>query len=1011
MSQGKKSIARSSLIYSLLVVLLLGVSAEVCWISQIYREHKRDVKEAEQKYLVHQEAVLKAKVDTVIQYLNHLQADAPTRLKRALRCRVAHSHKPKDAPFLIGQLFVIDMAKNEWQVRCDAVAAHKLPDLIKEFSRQKLRDDDFLFPNLSFLSSDQVCCLRADGSILRGAVGSLQELESQLQDEARAYISSVRFGEDGYIYAFRYDGHFLCHVMECIVGTNQLGTSDANGVKIFQELIKLAKNNGGFLEYLWNKPSSGKNEKKLAFVRGFEPWQWVIGTGVYLEDLNQVVASHRAAHERRVYANLSQIVILMGLAMIVTLAISSRMSSAVRREFEFFDSFFHRAANERTAIDIDKLEFVEFQRLGRAANDTISQLQKTGEALTKSEERLRTTLEATEDGLWELNFGQRADYLSERIATMVGYEPERCQEGLAFLDDIIHPEDELQWRRALAQMEKKAHDDFVVQFRLGGKDGTWHYILARGKCVERDDEGKPVRALGTHTDVTDRVIADKRLALTQYVVDHSADAVYMLGKDKHFRYINDTALSSLGYSADEFTGMTLSDIHTEDDRDIWQASYEEVKESGRATFVSNHRRKDGSVFPVEVMASHISYRGEDYCVAFVRDITKRRQLEGQLRQSQKMEAIGRLAGGIAHDFNNQLTVILGFCSVLEIDKGVSGNNLELVKEIQGAASRSAQLTKQLLAFSRKQVLKPEVLPVNDVLSNLEKTLRRIIGEDVELSIDLPKDNLPVKVDRSQFEQAIMNLCLNARDAMPEGGQLNIDVNMVELKDKQLPRSEEKISGSFVSLAISDTGSGMDEQTLTSIFEPFFTTKAMGKGTGLGLAMVYGFVRQSGGHVDIESELGSGSCFWIYLPEAQEDFSQKNIEEEPLIEGPHEECTILVVEDERAVRHLTATILKRAGYKIIEAADAFEALKLSDSHDEKIDLLLTDVVMPGQCGPELAKLMNEKRPETKVLYMTGYIDRAAASLDISDERVNLITKPFTPQGLREAVVEAMANSTS
>ena len=1017
MAKAPRSIARSSLVNSLLVILLLGVSAEVCWIAFIYGAYQKELGEATKSHVVRQEAIIKDKVDSVVDYLDQYRALGPRRLEKSLEYIVRSTCATvTDVKTLVkltgniplGHLFVFDLTTDKWLLEPKTSDSEK-GALASAFKKEGVDLKKGLF--LSYEGKTQsMRCFVQESSLsgnLIGSLGSVEELRPILQQEAEDYINSIRFGKDGYIHAFRYDGLYLCHIDKDIVGANKIDVTDPNGVKIVQELLRLAKSGGGYLRYYWKKPSIGKDVEKLAYARAFEPWQWVISTGVYMDDLRKVSESKKAELRRKVFANIGHIVILIGLAMIVTLYISSRFAQDVRKEFDMFESFFHRAAVKSEHVDESGLRFGEFKSLAKAVNRTIDKLNEANEALKVSEERLRTTLDATADGLWEFNYGTRPDFLSPRMATMVGYEVSKCEEGMSFITENIHPDDEILWRKAMAKLERDGNDELSVQFRLGAKDGTWHHILSRGKCVARDDEGKPLRTVGTHTDVTERVKAEEKHALTQYVVDKSYDIVYMLDDGRKFRYVNDRALEALGYSLDDFSQMSLANIHVEEDEELWQAAWTDVEEKGHFTFTSTLKRKDGKVIPVEVMASHVRFGGVGYCFAFARDITQRRHLEGQLRQSQKMEAVGRLAGGVAHDFNNQLTVILGFCSVLEMDESIDGHTLELVKEIEGAARRSAQLTGQLLAFSRKQVLKPAVLQVNDVVTNLKKTLHRLIGEDVSLKIDLTDDATKVKVDGSQMEQAIINLCLNARDAMPDGGQLTIETGYSFFNDKVLP-SGDTASGPYVTLAISDTGSGMDEVTLNSIFEPFFTTKEMGKGTGLGLAMVYGFVRQSGGHIDIESELGSGSCFWIYLPLVEEAEQSRTIQEEKELDTPKGETTILVVEDERAVRHLTATILKKAGYRVIEASGPVEAMEISDEFGGKIDLLLTDVVMPGQCGPELAKQLVEKRPVTKVLYMTGYIDRAAASLDIDDSSIKLVTKPFTPKDLRIAVIDALAS---
>ncbi len=382
------------------------------------------------------------------------------------------------------------------------------------------------------------------------------------------------------------------------------------------------------------------------------------------------------------------------------------------------------------------------------------------------------------------------------------------------------------------------------------------------------------------------------------------------------------------------------------------------------------------------------------CMAL--DITDRKELEERFRQSQKMEAVGRLAGGIAHDFNNLLMVIQGYADLLA-ERLPGGDPLRRnAEQIQMASQRAASLTQQLLAFSRKQILAPKVLNVHTVVADMEKILRRLIGEDIQLETNSQKDLGLVKADRSQIEQVILNLAVNARDAMPGGGRITIETANVEL-DASFTRVPQVLApGRYVMLAVTDSGSGMDAETQAHIFEPFFTTKEKGKGTGLGLATVYGIVKQSGGYVWVYSEPGHGATFKIYLPRIEEEGSgcaaREPSETRSLPRGSSE--LVLLVEDEKGVRELAREYLETSGYRVIEAQDGHTALELATTHAGSIDVLFTDVVMPGIGGRELAERVAQIRPGIKILYMTGYTDRAIVHHGILETDAVLLQKPFT-----------------
>jgi len=379
--------------------------------------------------------------------------------------------------------------------------------------------------------------------------------------------------------------------------------------------------------------------------------------------------------------------------------------------------------------------------------------------------------------------------------------------------------------------------------------------------------------------------------------------------------------------------------------------------------------------------------------------------EEQLRQSQKMEAIGQLAGGIAHDFNNLLTAITGYSDLTLRKLQPADPLIRNVEEIRRAGERASSLTRQLLAFSRKQVLQPIVLNLNVVIAGLENMLQRVIGEDIELRTELDAQLGSVKADPGQIEQVILNLAVNARDAMPQGGKLTIETQSVYLEKEYAKQHISVSPGPYVILAVTDTGTGMDEETQRRIFEPFFTTKEVGKGTGLGLSTAYGIVKQSGGNIWVYSEVGHGTTFKVYLPrigEVAEEYEPTVMTSER-VEGTE---TILVAEDEEMVRKLAVQVLELYGYQVLEAANGGAALLICERHEGPIDLLITDVIMPEMSGRELADRLSQVRPDMKVLYMSGYANGAIGHRGVLEEDARFIQKPFTPDSLAHKVREVL-----
>ncbi len=415
-------------------------------------------------------------------------------------------------------------------------------------------------------------------------------------------------------------------------------------------------------------------------------------------------------------------------------------------------------------------------------------------------------------------------------------------------------------------------------------------------------------------------------------------------------------------------------------------------------------RKDGSAFPIDLAVTEFQIENQRYFVGIVRDISGQKKLETQLRQSQKMEAFGQLAGGVAHDFNNLLTVISGYCDLLLVKLRSDDPKTKMVDQVRRAGQRATALTRQLLAFSRQQVLEPRVLDLNVIVTDIEKMLRRLIGEDVQFTTVLSPALSLVKVDAGQIEQVILNLAVNARDAMPLGGKLTIETGDVELDESFAKTHPEARTGRYVGMAISDTGCGMAPEVTARVFEPFYTTKGVGQGTGLGLAVVHGIVKQSGGHIGVYSEAGVGTTFRIYLPIAQQPaLALPGNGPEPPSSGSE---TILLVEDEDNVRELATLVLEQCGYTVMTAPEGLAALQLMATCREKIDLLLTDVVMPQMGGRILAETLQAQFPELRVLFMSGYTDDAVVRHGVLQANTNFLQKPFTPSSLANKVREVL-----
>jgi two-component system cell cycle sensor histidine kinase/response regulator CckA len=511
------------------------------------------------------------------------------------------------------------------------------------------------------------------------------------------------------------------------------------------------------------------------------------------------------------------------------------------------------------------------------------------------------------------------------------------------------------------------------------------------------------RRVAARTLELEEAVEQLRAAEQRYrrLAENAPDIIfrYEVEPNAGFTFMSPLVQPITGYAPEEFyadSDLGFRIVHPDD-----RASLDAVlRGESPASRVSALRlmHKNGTVVWIEQHHSLVHHRDGGIaaieCIA--RDVSDRKLLEEQFRQAQKMEAVGRLAGGIAHDFNNLLTVINGYSSLALEELDSADPLYTSIGEVNKAGERAAGLTRQLLAFSRRQVLTVQVLDLNSVVADVDRMLRRVLGEDIQYGTAPAPALHSVRADRGQIEQVIMNLAVNARDAMPDGGRLMIETANVELDENYAAQHSEVTPGDYVMLAVTDTGHGIDAATLSRIFEPFFTTKPQGRGTGLGLATVYGIVKQSGGSIGVYSEPGQGTTFKIYLPRV--NAPPERVERRPAARQITGSGTVLVVEDEESVRALILTVLKQAGYRILEARDGAEALAICDRHQGTIHLVITDIVMPEVSGRELAERVKTKRPEVKLLFMSGYTDNAMVQQGTLESDMPFLQKPFTPGAL-------------
>ena len=620
--------------------------------------------------------------------------------------------------------------------------------------------------------------------------------------------------------------------------------------------------------------------------------------------------------------------------------------------------------------------------------------------LRESEERSRKIFEYSNDAIFLVDPARDEILDVNPVAcTMLGYTRE---ELLALPMADIHPL-EMTRLQAFARTVYEAGHGWTDELTCTTKGGEALPVEISASTFEQD--GRPLM-IAIVRDISQRKADEAALRLTQLAVDRAAEAVFWIRPDGSFAYANDAACYSLGYSKEELLSLSVHDINPGMTREAWPRFWEKIKQSG--TFIDEyvHQAKDGRVYPVEISANYVRFGDSEYNFAFVRDITERKLLQEELIQAQKMEVVGQLAGGVAHDFNNLLSIILGFSELAKQAVADNESAVDCLEQVQSAGHRAATLTNQLLAFSRQQVTQPAVINLNELVFETDRMLRCLIGENIELVGLFAPEPMDILIDPGQMEQVLVNMVVNARDAMPDGGKLTIETAIVTLDEASARRLADLAPGEYVRLSVTDTGIGMDAEVRAHLFEPFFTTKGPDKGTGLGLATCYGIITQAEGAILVRSEPGQGSTFDIYLPKAEaENVAEAEVgDSEELLSGTE---TVLLVEDEPSVRRLGIAVLERQGYNVLEAANGEDALSIAEEYGgQRIQLLLTDLVMPQMGGRALAGRLHDQFPGIRVLFTSGFPDEGATPGDVSDTSVSFLPKPFTPGSLARQVRQVL-----
>lgn len=623
--------------------------------------------------------------------------------------------------------------------------------------------------------------------------------------------------------------------------------------------------------------------------------------------------------------------------------------------------------------------------------------------LLESEEKYRELITGTQDLVTQTDKNGKLTFVNPIAEKIFGYSTMECVGKSAF--QFIHPEDldrTMDWFNEC--VTKKVYQSTIENRQINLTTGDSHFVIW-SSTFHYDESGELIEVSGIAHDFTARKQAETFIreseARYRTLFERVPDGIFIANPESYHLDANPMMCEMLGYARTELIGLHVTDIVMQKENENNRSESDQFKSEDNYPRVWQFQRKDGSFLHAEVKVIPMP---DGNLLGTVRDITQRRKIEAQLQQAQKMEAIGRLAGGIAHDLNNMLSPILGYSELLLIDASDPITCKKWLEQIKEAGLKARGLVHQLLAFSRKQTLEYKPINLNSTVHDFKELLRRTIREDIDLEIMTTPKIGTIRADIGQIEQVIMNLCVNAQDAMPDGGKLILETALVELDSKYTKDHPSSRAGQYVMLAVTDTGIGMDESIQKQVFDPFFSTKG-DLGTGLGLSTVYGIVKQHDGTIWIYSEPGKGTTIKVYLPKTDEQPMEIGSNEIGIEKLKGSE-TILIVEDSESVRNLSCDILERQGYRVLSASSGAEALNILVSYDGAIDLLLTDVVMTDMNGKELYEEVKKKSAQTNVLYMSGYTNNVIAHHGILDEGIKLIQKPFSIQGLASKVFEAL-----
>ncbi|MBT3178679.1 MAG: PAS domain S-box protein [Desulfobacula sp.] len=832
----------------------------------------------------------------------------------------------------------------------------------------------------------------------------IEDVEKEIQEEVLERISKIRFEKEGYFFGSIYGGQPLFTNGKITKGTKSIWElTDPKGVKLIQEHNRVAKEpGGGFVSYFWQKLDSEKLLPKLSYVVGIPEWEWIIGAGVYLDTMDEVILSKKKA----LYNDfLKQAVLYFAVMIFISFLIlfwTRYQTHKIQSGISLFSNFFETASSQETAIDPIGLQFEEFKSIAEFANQMIETRTKAIQDLRESEEKFRLTFLSSPDSI-NLNRVKDGIYLeiNEGFTKIMGYSREEAI-GKSSLDLNIwnDPKD----RDRLISLLKKNGTVENLEAEFLGKEGQIKFGLMSARILKIGNEDV---ILSITRDITERkqMEADRERHLA--AIEQVAEGVVIADSDGNIEYVNPAFEKITGYLKQELIGKNSRILKSgEHDKLFYQQMWETIITGNTWNGRLTNRKKNGSFYIEEVTISPVLDKLGKIInfVAIKRDVTDEIMVEKVLQQSQRMESIGTLAGGIAHDFNNILFPIMGYTEMLLMDTPEDSPARASLKEIYTATLRAKGLVKQILTFSRQESSELMLLKIQPIVKEALKLIRSTIPTTIEIKQDINPDCGAIKADPTQIHQIVMNLATNAYHAMEEtGGELKVSLKEMEFKTLDLINPD-IAPGIYACLRIADTGIGMDKELINKIFDPFFSTKTIGKGTGMGLSVVHGIVTAMGGVIQVYSEPGKGTQFYVYFPIEKNSFEEWNTRAKEPIQGGTEQ--ILLVDDEKAILAMEKRMLERLGYQVTSCSSSLEALDAFRSGPDKFDLIITDMAMPNMPGNKLSAELIKIRPGIPIMLCTGFSEimseEKAASLGIK----GFILKPIVMKDLFQKIREVL-----